>query len=68
MAGKEVIVALVGCKSDLEAERKAPLDFKSKLATLYGLPYYETSAKEGDNIKSPFVEAIAGIIKSSSQS
>jgi len=49
-ACKNVCVALVGTKADLEKERKWKTEDLKALATEYGVKYFEVSAKTGLNV------------------
>ena len=49
-----VVIILVGCKSDLDSSRKVLYEEGERLATQYNIPFFETSAKLRKNIKEPF--------------
>ncbi|KAG8929726.1 Ras- protein rsr1 [Tulasnella sp. 419] len=51
-------MVIVGTKSDLIAEREVSRDVMNKLTTLWGIPFYETSAKNDWNITEVFVEIV----------
>ncbi|XP_056374518.1 ras-related protein Rab-10-like isoform X1 [Hyla sarda] len=53
-AGEEVEVVLLGNKSDREDEREVSKERGEKLAWEYGIPFFETSAKENINIENAF--------------
>uniref|UniRef100_A0A8D2NNP6 small monomeric GTPase n=1 Tax=Zosterops lateralis melanops TaxID=1220523 RepID=A0A8D2NNP6_ZOSLA len=53
-AGDEVDVILLGNKCDKESERVVPKQKGEKLAWEYGMPFFETSAKENVNIEHAF--------------
>uniref|UniRef100_A0A803VNU1 small monomeric GTPase n=1 Tax=Ficedula albicollis TaxID=59894 RepID=A0A803VNU1_FICAL len=53
-AGEEVDVILLGNKCDKESERVVPKQKGEKLAWEYGMPFFETSAKENVNIEHAF--------------
>ena len=51
---KTIFMILVGNKSDLEDRRQVSKDEGQELADKYGLQFYETSAKTGDNVDAIF--------------
>ncbi|XP_066434139.1 ras-related protein Rab-8A-like [Eleutherodactylus coqui] len=53
-AGEEVEVVLLGNKCDREDEREVSKERGEKLAWEYGIPFFETSAKENINIENAF--------------
>ncbi|XP_073439833.1 ras-related protein Rab-10-like [Dendrobates tinctorius] len=53
-AGEDVEVVLLGNKCDREDEREVSKERGEKLAWEYGIPFYETSAKENINIENAF--------------
>ncbi|NXU84606.1 RAB10 protein, partial [Xiphorhynchus elegans] len=53
-AGDEVDVILLGNKCDKESERVVPKEKGEKLAWEYGIPFFETSAKDNVNIEHAF--------------
>ncbi|XP_009074846.1 PREDICTED: ras-related protein Rab-10-like, partial [Acanthisitta chloris] len=53
-AGDEVDVILLGNKCDKESERVVPKQKGEKLAWEYGIPFFETSAKDNVNIEQAF--------------
>ncbi len=53
-ANEDVIIFLVGNKSDLEKQREVSTEMASRYATSRGFIYFETSAKNGDNIHMAF--------------
>ncbi|XP_069816161.1 ras-related protein Rab-10-like [Dendropsophus ebraccatus] len=53
-AGEEVEVVLLGNKCDREDEREVSKERGEKLAWEYGIPFFETSAKENINIENTF--------------
>ncbi|XP_071410706.1 ras-related protein Rab-10-like isoform X2 [Pithys albifrons albifrons] len=53
-AGDEVDVILLGNKCDKESERVVPKQKGEKLAWEYGIPFFETSAKDNVNIEHAF--------------
>ena len=59
--GNDVIVVLVGNKTDLEEKRAVAQDEGQALANELGSQFVETSAKAGKNIKALFRQ-IAGIL------
>ncbi len=54
---------LVGNKSDLEDRRQVSKDEGQELADKYGLQFYETSAKTGDNVDAIFYNSADEIAK-----
>jgi small GTP-binding protein len=50
-----VVMILVGNKSDLESERKVPFKEAQERADEYDMTYVETSAKSGDNVLNAFL-------------
>ena len=61
--GKEVKCILFGNKNDLENKRDVQIEEGKELAKKYNCPFFETSAKEGNNIEEGFKEIIMEIIK-----
>ncbi|NXK91400.1 RAB10 protein, partial [Formicarius rufipectus] len=53
-AGDEVDVILLGNKCDKESERVVPKEKGEKIAWEYGIPFFETSAKDNVNIEHAF--------------
>ncbi|KAG9478951.1 hypothetical protein GDO78_012558 [Eleutherodactylus coqui] len=53
-AGEEVEVVLLGNKCDREDEREVSKERGEKLAWEYGIPFFETSARENINIENAF--------------
>eukprot|EP01121_Diplochlamys_sp_Union-15-3_P022219 TRINITY_DN938_c0_g2_i1.p1 TRINITY_DN938_c0_g2~~TRINITY_DN938_c0_g2_i1.p1 ORF type:complete len:209 (-),score=28.68 TRINITY_DN938_c0_g2_i1:85-711(-) len=49
-ASENVIIVIVGCKADLTSEREVEEEDAKTMATNMGLPYVETSSKEGKNV------------------
>ena len=54
---KNVFMVLVGNKSDLEDKRLVTTEEGKELAEEYGIAFYETSAKTGDNVEFVFVKS-----------
>ncbi|KAM5157961.1 ras-related protein Rab-10-like [Mantella aurantiaca] len=54
-AGEDVEVVLLGNKCDKEDEREVSKERGEKLAWEYGIPFFETSAKENINIEKAFL-------------
>eukprot|EP00475_Leptophrys_vorax_P021530 TRINITY_DN2925_c0_g1_i1.p1 TRINITY_DN2925_c0_g1~~TRINITY_DN2925_c0_g1_i1.p1 ORF type:complete len:209 (-),score=59.71 TRINITY_DN2925_c0_g1_i1:81-707(-) len=54
-ASPNTLRALVGNKSDLAAERVVQEDEGKELATQMGVPFWETSAKNADNVENMFL-------------
>ncbi|XP_028843151.1 ras-related protein Rab-37 isoform X1 [Denticeps clupeoides] len=61
-AQKDVVIMLLGNKSDMAAERVIRPEEGEKLAKEYGVPFMETSAKTGANVELAFL-AIAKELK-----
>ncbi|XP_026862345.1 ras-related protein Rab-37 isoform X2 [Electrophorus electricus] len=61
-AQKDVVIMLLGNKSDMAAERVIKHEDGQKLAKEYGVPFMETSAKTGVNVELAF-HAIARELK-----
>uniref|UniRef100_A0AAX7VFP8 small monomeric GTPase n=1 Tax=Astatotilapia calliptera TaxID=8154 RepID=A0AAX7VFP8_ASTCA len=53
-AQKDVVIMLLGNKSDMAAERVVKTEDGEKLAKEYGVPFMETSAKTGVNVDLAF--------------
>lgn len=56
-------LVIVGAKSDLSAERQVSRDLVSTMATMWGVPYYETSSKRDLNVNAVFVVSATVSIK-----
>ncbi|TSK87541.1 Ras-related protein Rab-37 [Bagarius yarrelli] len=54
-AQKDVVIMLLGNKSDMAAERVIKPEEGQKLAKEYGVPFMETSAKTGINVELAFL-------------
>ena len=54
---KTIYMILVGNKSDLEDKRLVTTKEGKELAEEYGIAFYETSAKTGDNVEFVFVKS-----------
>ncbi|CAB1444677.1 unnamed protein product [Pleuronectes platessa] len=54
-AQKDVVIMLLGNKSDMAAERVVKTEEGEKLAKEYGVPFMETSAKTGLNVDLSFL-------------
>ena len=60
---KDVIMALVGNKSDLEDKRLVTTEEGKEFADNHGIAFYETSAKNGNNVEDVFVKSAEEIAK-----
>ena len=60
---REVLIYLVGNKIDKKEERKVSSEEGKKLADSYGVPFYESSAKTGENVDVVFYNLIKDIDK-----
>ena len=58
----KVNVILVGNKIDNNDNRKVTTEEGQKIANEYKLPFYETSAKTGDNINKAFNDLITRVV------
>ena len=56
-------MVLVGNKSDLDDRRQVNTEEGQELADKYGLRFYETSAKTGDNVEAIFLDSADEIAK-----
>ena len=57
LQGPDSLIILAGNKCDIEDERNISNEEAEERAKEFGIAYYETSAKDGTNIKSMFVRA-----------
>jgi len=62
-----VVIALAGNKADLENRRKVPLEEAEAYAEENGILHLVTSAKDGTNVKSLFVEIAKKLPKNPAQ-
>jgi small GTP-binding protein len=60
---KNVYIVLVGNKSDLEDRRQIPTEKGQEIADKYGIAFFETSAKTGDNVVKIFEESVKEIAR-----
>ena len=60
---KTIFMVLVGNKSDLEDKRQVSKEEGQELADKYGIQFYETSAKTGDNVDAIFYNSADEIAK-----
>ena len=54
----KTIFVLVGNKSDLADKRQVSIEEGQELAEKYGMKFYETSAKTGENVNEIFNDAV----------
>lgn len=59
--GQDVIIVLVGNKTDLSDKRQVPLEDLEKRAKELGVLHIETSAKAGHNVKLLFKKIAAAL-------
>ena len=60
---KTIFFVLVGNKSDLEDKRQVNTEEGQQLADKYGIPFYEASAKTGQNVEEIFYNSADEIAK-----
>jgi len=60
--GKDVIVSVIGNKTDLESERVVSTAEGQKFATDHEMDFYETSALSGENVMQAFEHLIEAIM------
>lgn len=65
---KAVPIILVGNKCDLQYEREVTEADGQQLADIWGVPFFETSAKKRHNINELFMEAVLQISNSNKKS
>jgi len=58
MGLSSVPLVIVGTKSDLTAEREVSREMVTRMATLWGVPFYETSAKRNSNVNAVFMDIV----------
>lgn len=62
MCYKEILICLVGNKTDLEGQRDVSFEEGQKFATDNGLLFFETSAQNGQNVETLFTDSITNIV------
>ena len=62
MCYKDILICLVGNKSDLESKRIVSTEEGQKFANENGLLFYETSAQDGTNIEIMFNKVTSDIV------
>ena len=60
---KDILIMLIGNKSDLKDSREVSKDEAESKAEQYNIPFFETSAKNGDNIINSFSHLVEEIYK-----
>ena len=63
VAPESILLILIGNKSDLEESREISYEEGEKLAKKYNMLFFETSAKNGDNIQNIFRKSVEYIDK-----
>ena len=63
MCYKDILICLVGNKTDLENKRIVSKEEGQKFAEDNGLLFFETSAQDGTNIEEMFTQATSNIVK-----
>ena len=63
ICSKTVSMVLVGAKSDLEINRQVMKEEGEELAEKNGIPFYETSAKTGENVNEVFFKSAEEIVE-----
>ena len=63
ICSKTVSMVLVGAKSDLEINRQVMKEEGEELAEKNGIPFYETSAKTGENVNEVFFTSAEEIVE-----
>ena len=62
MCFRDILICLVGNKTDLENKRVVSKDEGQKFAEDNGLLFFETSAQDGTNIEEMFTQATSNIV------
>ncbi|MEQ9714653.1 MAG: GTP-binding protein [Candidatus Asgardarchaeia archaeon] len=60
---EEIPMVLVATKKDLEDQRQVSPEEGKKIAEAYGMQFFETSAKTGENVEKPFEALIEKIFE-----
>ena len=63
MCYKDILIVLIGNKSDLEGKRGVSYDEGEKFANDNNLLFFETSAKDGTNINEAFTKATSILVE-----
>ena len=62
MCYKDILICLIGNKTDLEEQRGVSYEEGKNFAEENDLLFFETSAKEGNNIQEIFVQSATNIL------
>ncbi len=66
-SSEKIFMVLIGNKSDLADKRQVSTEEGRELAEKYGLQFYETSAKTGENVNDIFYDSVDEIAKKMDQ-